>query len=109
MDDASNYRIVYITTESFDNAKHLSKILVTEKLAACCTIVQNAMSIYAWGSAVQERFESLIIVKTLADRYQDLEARILQIHSDEVPEIIAISVSEGSESYLNWISQVLHY
>ncbi len=109
MSNTLDYSIVYITTESFDAAKHLSRILVTEKLAACCTIVQNSLSVFAWGSALQERYESLIIVKTLSERFAELESRVRQIHTDEVPEIISVPVNNSSQPYLDWIEQVLQY
>jgi len=109
MQHNSEHRVVLISTDSYENAKHISRILVTEKLAACCTVLQNVISLFAWESALQERYESMIIVKTSKDRLEDHENRVLQIHTDEVPEIVALPVTEGSESYLSWINQVLQY
>jgi periplasmic divalent cation tolerance protein len=107
MEKTFNHRMVFITTKSFENAKHISKILVTEKLAACCSIIQNAISIFSWQNVVQERREYLVLIKTIEEKLPELEERIIQLHSDEVPEILSFSVSEGLESYLNWVNQVM--
>jgi periplasmic divalent cation tolerance protein len=107
MEKSSNHRLVFITTETFENAKHIAKILVTEKLAACCSIIQNVVSIFAWHTSIQERHEYLVLIKTNIDKLSDLMERIQQVHTDEVPEIISVPVTEGLNSYLDWINQAM--
>jgi periplasmic divalent cation tolerance protein len=107
MENTTNHRLVFITTETFETAKHISKILVTEKLAACCSIIQNAVSIFAWHSSIQERHEYIVLIKTIQEKLSELEERISQLHSDEIPEIISVQISEGLKSYLDWINQAM--
>lgn len=107
MEKASDYRLVIVTTDSFDNAQHIARILVSEKLIACCSIIQNVISIYGWQGAVQERFEYIMFMKTSADKLDELESRITEMHNDRVPEIIAITIDSALPSYLQWIKQVV--
>ena len=107
MESTSDVKMIFVTTDSFEDAKHIARILVTEKLAACCSIIQNVYSVFGWHSAVQERHEYTMMIKTTTDKLNDLEKRVHELHSDEVPEIIALNVTDISESYLGWINQVL--
>jgi periplasmic divalent cation tolerance protein len=52
---------------------------------------------------VQVEEEYLLLLKTAAALYPDLERLIRQLHSYEVPEIISLPVSAGLASYLAWI------
>jgi len=100
----SDIRIVYVSCKTMENAQHTSKILITEKLAACCTIMQNVQSFFGWEDSIQNRFECMIIVKTIVSKLDDLEARVLELSLDEVPEILALPVDMGSNEYINWLT-----
>lgn len=95
--------IVFITTGSTDEAKKIGKLLVEEGLAACCTIIQPVESIFKWKNAIHIEQEALIISKTSEELFSALEKRVKQLHSYEVPEIVAIPITQGSKSYLDWI------
>ena len=95
--------IVFITTGTTDEAKKIGKHLVEECLAACCTIIQPVESIFKWKDAIHVEQETLIISKTREELFSALEKRVKQLHSYEVPEIIAIPITQGSKSYLDWI------
>lgn len=107
MNKKNDFRIVLVSVDTLNEAKQIARILVSEKLAACCTISQNNYSYFAWQDALQERLECLLFIKTKTDKFQALVDRITEIHPDEVPEIIAIPVVDGLDSYLNWMEQVL--
>ncbi len=95
--------IVFITTRSTEEAKKIGKLLVEEGLAACCTIIQPVESVFKWKDAIHIEQETLIISKTREELFSALEKRVKQLHSYEVPEIIAIPITQGSKSYLDWI------
>lgn len=95
--------IVFITTGSTDEAKKIGKLLVEECLAACCTIIQPVESIFTWKDAIHIEQETLIISKTREELFSALERRVKQLHSYEVPEIVAVPITQGSKSYLDWI------
>ncbi|CUS78383.1 divalent cation tolerance protein [Candidatus Kryptonium thompsonii] len=103
----TDYVIILVTTPNVIEARKISKILVEEKLAACCNIVEKVNSIYFWQNNVVDDFESLIIIKTRKDLFPELEARVKELHKYTVPEIIAIPIIAGSNSYLDWINDTV--
>ncbi len=107
MEKTKEFYLVYLTTDNYDSAQHIARIIVTEKLAACCTIVPNLISIYGWKGAIQESHEYQLIFKTKKSVLEDLEKRILELHSYEVPEIIAVPVDSVNKDYLKWFKDVL--
>lgn len=107
MENANNYCLVFVTIDSLESARKMSRVIINEKLAACCTILPNSISIFGWKGALHERNEQVIMIKTLESKLIDLKDRILELHNDEVPEIIAINLNSGLSSYLSWISTSL--
>lgn len=107
MERAEDFSIVYVTIQGFEKAQQMSKVLVTEKFAACCTIIQNVNSIYAWQDAIQERFEYLIMIKTMKKKVEGIKQRIIELHPDEVPEIVSVKMESGFQEYLKWIKHCI--
>ena len=107
MEKASDIRIVFATAQTFDNAQQISRILVTESLAACCSIIHNISSIFGWQGTIQERKEYMLIIKTAKDKLKEMESRIEELNIDDVPEIISISLDSASGPYLDWLKHSL--
>ncbi|MCX7909339.1 MAG: divalent-cation tolerance protein CutA [Ignavibacteria bacterium] len=99
----TEFIVVLTTVENFLNAHQISKILVTERLAACCTIIQNATSFFEWEGKIEERKENVVLIKTTKNKFEALKKRIKELHTDEVPEIISLKVDDGLKSYLDWV------
>lgn len=85
------------------HAERLARGLVEAELAACVNLVGPVRSIYRWQGAVAEDPELLLVIKTRAACYADVEAYLLREHPYEVPEVIALDVTRGSEAYLAWL------
>jgi len=98
--------VVFITASNEDEAAKIAKALVESKLAACVNIVRNIRSIYLWQGKIQDEPEVLMIVKTQKKLFSALSARVKELHSYTVPEIIALPIVEGSEDYLKWLKGV---
>jgi periplasmic divalent cation tolerance protein len=96
-------RLVLVTAGSEDQAVRIARTLVEERLAACVNLVAPVRSIYRWRDAVEDEREFLLIVKTRKTLYPRLERRIRELHSYEVPEILALAVDAGHEPYLAWL------
>lgn len=107
MENIKEYCVVNVTTDNFDNAQHISKILLTERLAACCSIIPNISSIYCWNGNINTSNEYLIIIKTRKDKFETLQQRISELHKYEVPEIICTAITAANKSYLEWIDETL--
>ena len=99
--------VVFSACDSEDQAGKIAHALVDQKLAACVNIVPGARSIYRWKGQIEDAAEWLLIIKSRRDLMDQLRAAISNIHSYEVPELLAIPVVDGSESYLAWLDREL--
>ncbi len=99
----SAHLIVLITTGSLEEGHRIARSLVDERLAACVNILFPVQSIYRWNDQIQEDREALLVVKTTAQMLEPLSLRVKQLHSYELPEIIALEVVAGASDYLDWI------
>lgn len=95
--------VVFITARDEAEAAALARALVGARLAACVNIVKNIRSIYSWQGNLQDDREVLMIVKTQKKLFESLYAKVKELHSYEVPEVIGIPIAVGSEDYLRWI------
>lgn len=95
--------VVLITAPDQEEAARLAVALVEEKLAACANIVPAIRSIYRWKGKVRDEAEALIIVKSRRELFGALSARVRELHSYSVPEVIALPIVEGSHDYLKWL------
>lgn len=98
--------VVYVTCPTLALAEGIGEALVTEKLAACVNLIPQVHSIYTWEGMVQKESETLMVIKTLAEKLGTLEERIKSLHSYSVPEFIALPILEGSKDYLDWIREI---
>ncbi len=101
----SEYIQLFTTTEKKEDAEIISREVVEKRLAACVQIMGPITSTYWWKEKVEKTEEWLCIMKTKRDLYEDLEQAILSIHPYEVPEIVAVPIVAGSQSYLEWLEQ----
>ena len=99
----SDELIVLVTTANAEEAARIADVLVSERLAACVNIVPGIESIYRWEGKVTRDHESLMIIKTTGERYDELERRVQELHSYSTPEVIAFRIDRGSEPYLEWL------
>lgn len=103
----SNYNltgkgVVLVTAGSQQEAEAIATYLVKSQLAACVNIIP-LRSIYTWQGELQQEQEWQLLIKTDLSQFQTLEAKIRELHSYEVPEIIALPIVAGSQPYLDWI------
>src|SRR5580658_6275067 len=99
----SDARIVLTTTADIGAARRLGRALVEERLAACATIVPAVESMYRWKGQMEGSNEALLLLKTSAERVDELEARLKELHSYQTPEFLVLPVERGSAGYLEWM------
>ena len=99
--------VVLITAGSQEEAERIAQSLVAEMLAACVNVVPGVTSIYRWEGEVQRDQEWLLVAKSRRDVLDRLVERVQEIHSYDVPEIIALPLAGGSEPYLRWLDSVV--
>jgi periplasmic divalent cation tolerance protein len=95
--------VVLMTAASAEEATRIAEMLVSKQLAACVQILPEMKSIYVWKGVLQREPEVLLLAKTTRACFNRLEREVRELHSYETPEIIALSVAEGSADYLKWL------
>lgn len=96
--------VVLATCGSAEEARKIARALVESRLAACVNILAGIESVYRWKGAVEEASECLLIVKSTRGLFDRLQAAIREVHSYELPEIVALPIVDGFEPYLSWIA-----
>ena len=99
--------IILTTTASTDEAESLANGLVESRLAACVQILPKMTSVYAWEGKIESGSEHLLLIKTLAEKYEAVEKYILDHHSYDTPEIVAVDAEKASAGYLKWLTDHL--
>lgn len=94
---------VFITAPNKDEASRLADLLVERNLAACVQILPAIESVYRWQGKIERQPEVLLIAKTLAAKFAELEREVRAIHSYETPEIVAVPLTALSEPYRQWL------
>src|SRR3989304_4988050 len=98
------FSIIYITTGNMEEARRIGRTLVKERLAACVNIFPIT-SIFRWKDKIDEIQELGMMVKTRSEKVKDIENRVKELHSYEVPCIISFRMENGSPDYLKWIEE----
>ena len=94
---------VYMTAESFEEAKRIGQILVSQNLAACVNLLENMTSIYIWKDKLEEDQEVVIIAKTRKTLMPKLIETINSLHSYDCPCILELPIQGGNPDFLSWI------
>ncbi len=101
---STNYCVILVSTSSQAEAEKIAKALVESQLAACVSLVPIS-SIYTWDEKLHQEQEWQLLIKTEQARFAAITLKIQELHSYEIPEIIALPMVAGSKSYLQWISK----
>ena len=93
---------VLTTIDSEDGAKQIAAALVERKLAACVQI-SRIESFYSWEGRTQNDAEFRLVIKTTTERYEDVEATILGLHSYDLPAIYSVDLAQVHAPYAEWV------
>lgn len=86
-----------------ESAAAMAATLVSERLAACVTRLPASESVYRWQGSIESASEVPLLIKTTAQAYPALAARVQALHPYDVPELIAVPVVAGLPAYLDWV------
>ena len=98
-----DFCVAFVTVGKREEAERIASVLVEERLAACCNLLPAVRSIYRWKGEICRDEETLMILKTRLSIFEKMRARVQQLHSYEVPEIIAVPIIAGHAPYLDWV------
>jgi periplasmic divalent cation tolerance protein len=97
--------VVLVTCGSKKEARKIAQALVDRRLAACVQEIGVPMrSTYRWKGRVESANEVLLLIKTSRKRFSAVSTLVQELHSYDVPEIIALNIAEGPREYLDWIT-----
>ena len=97
--------LVITTVPEMATAKTLADMLVARRLAACVNMLPGLVSVFRWHGKVEHAGEVLLLIKTTADQYAELEATLRGAHPYELPEIIALQSEQALAAYTAWVVQ----
>ena len=84
-------------------AEALARELLDARLAACVQIGAALRSLYHWQGGIETADEVPVAIKTRSELYPLVEQSIRLRHPYELPEIVAVPITDGSSAYLDWI------
>lgn len=96
--------VVLVTVDTQKIGHGIAEVLVRDRLAACVNLFQ-IHSVYSWDGRIQKEDEWQLVIKTTSAKVAAIEDTLNSIHPYEVPEIIALPIQQGSQPYLNWLTQ----
>ena len=103
----TEYIQVMTTVELKSDAEKIAKILVEKRLAACVQILGPMTSYFQWQGKLDSAVEYLCLIKSREDLFTRLETEIINQHPYDVPEIMAMPITKGTQGYLNWLASEL--
>ena len=96
--------IIQTTCANKKEAKKIAKVLIEKKLAACIQI-SDVESIYMWKNEICNDKEKLLNIKTKKENFEKIKRKIKELHSYDLPEIIAIEITNISDEYKKFIGE----
>lgn len=95
--------VVVTTVGTEEQANQIASELVARRHAACVNVVPGIRSTYRWKGKICRDGELLLIIKTVAEEFDGVATTIRELHNYELPEILSFQVSQGEQSFLDWI------
>ena len=99
--------LVFMTTANKREAEKIVKKLLDRRLIACANIIGPVISHFWWQNKTEKADEFLILIKSNQKLFNKLTKTVKELHSYEVPEILAIPIIEGYQPYLKWLNSSL--
>jgi periplasmic divalent cation tolerance protein len=99
--------LVYITCESKKKAIEMGKHLLKNRLCACVNIFEKMTPIYWWPPKANKLYqdkEVVLVVKTLVQKFEQIEKEVFKINKDEISCIFSIPVGKVSKPYFGWLA-----
>jgi periplasmic divalent cation tolerance protein len=102
-----NFILILVATKDKQEAENITKALLNERLIACGNISGPVTSFFHWSGQIEKSEECLVVMKSRMDLFAQVAERVKGLHSYEVPEILALPIVDGSQTYLDWMNTVL--
>lgn len=97
------FLMVFCTCGSEGEALSLARASIDKRVAACVNILPAVQSVYQWEGQIETASEYLLLAKTTVESFPDLREMLLERHSYENPEVVAVPITNGADKYLAWV------
>ena len=102
-----NEIIIFCTVDSAELGERIATDLVESRQVACVNIIPGIRSIYRWEGKLCRDAEFMLVIKSVAGKFDDVRERIRQLHTYRLPEVIAVAIADGDAEYLNWLREAV--
>ena len=99
--------VIFITAGTDEEARKVAEVLLKRRKAACVNIVPGVSSFFWWQGKLDSAQENLLLVKTKASLVNEIVSLVREVHSYDVPEVIALPIVGGNQDYLEWIASIV--
>jgi periplasmic divalent cation tolerance protein len=99
-----DFAIILTTVSAVEEGESIANILVEKQLASCVNIIPNISSVYQWEGQIQSESEVLLLIKTTKDLEAEVYREVQNVHSYDIPELITLPITNGSDAYLDWMT-----
>jgi periplasmic divalent cation tolerance protein len=99
--------VILSTCSTEEEAERLARALLDARLAACVNVVPRVRSFYRWKGQVEDAAECLLVIKSSRPMFDALRSALVEAHSYEVPEVVALPILDGAPEYLQWLHENL--
>ena len=99
---------VLVNCNSDEEGEKVGRLVLQKRLASCFDIFPRKLSEYFWppkSGKIEKAAGCLLIIETLADKYQAIVKEVKRSHSDQLPFIGYIEIKGVDQEYLSWIKE----
>jgi len=101
----SEHAVVLVTVPSVVEAESLATQLLERRLIACANLLPGMTSVFWWQGKIDRADEVLMVMKTRGNLVDQVTSAVIEAHSYEVCEVVALPIVGGSRPYLQWIDE----
>ena len=102
-------KLIYVTAPNPAEAERIAETILAERLAACANFFDGVTSLFEWDGKLCREQETILILKTGAEKTDALTARIKELHSYDCPCIVALPIESGNPDFLDWIQKTTEH
>lgn len=101
--DDAMLRLIYATFPTMDDAQRVARLLVERRLVACANLLPGAVSIYRWEGKMEEGQEVVMIAKSTAIKWAEIERLFEEEHPYDTPALVCVSTYAALPAFADWV------